>query len=88
MRLCLSLAAVNTKLPISLLATGFRAAPIEQALAAKFGLNILTRRASRRPRASWASKWTRASFSSLRALTLSQFGGSSSCTPTRSRGEY
>ena len=74
-RLCLSLAAVNTKLPISLLATGFRAAPIEQALAAKFGLNILDAAGVPPVRVpSWASKWTRASFSSLRALTLSQFG--------------
>ena len=73
-RVLLSLRAVNTQLPVHILASGERYPQVESQLAQRFNVSFLD--ASALPPftvPSWASKWARGSFAKLRALALTQF---------------
>lgn len=73
-RLCLSLRAANTTVPLRLLPSGERQPAVETALASRLGLVTIDADGVPPHRApAWASKWARASFAKLRALALTQF---------------
>ena len=75
-RCALSLQAVQTQLPLYLLASGTRYAAVEELLSSRYHLRVLSAQLElggdvKVP--SWASKWARGSFAKLRALSLTRF---------------
>ena len=77
-RCLLSLRAVGTALPIYLLVSGLRFAPVEQLLARRYNVHVLPANETSPPLPpmtvpAWASKWARGSFAKLRALALIRF---------------
>ena len=75
-RCLISLRAVSTALPVHLLVSGFRHAPVEDLLEKLYGVRVLDAAKLATPPVvvpAWASKWARGSFAKLRALTLTQF---------------
>ena len=74
MRVLLSLRAVNTTLPVYILASGERYPAVEQKLVSLFpSVRFLADVAPPVVVPSWASKWARGSFAKLRALALTRF---------------
>ena len=73
-RILISLRAVNTSLPVHILATGERYAAVEARVAQMFGVRYMgTEGVPPVTVPTWASKWARGSFAKLRALALTQY---------------
>ena len=72
-RVLLSLAAVGTRLPVHVLASGERYPEVEAKLASRFGVSFIDTAVPPATVPGWGSKWARGSFAKLRALALTQY---------------